>query len=174
MQNNPLAGPAYVVALVHALSEHRRPGAFVTPPPTGGEQISVRLGDNVMVHLDVLAKKSGWTRAQVLAAIVSRGLFDLYEFINDETGEAIMQEIANELVPMMHTESEFARLAQKAAKEIAGDGCTVSPGGRPESFWLMAPRRPKGIPRMLVRVDNQAAGDFQNARQAERELMTRA
>lgn len=103
MRNNRLAGPDHVAALLNALQRNRRPGAYARPPATGGDQISMRLSESLLAHLDVLGKASGWTRVQVLTALIERGLFDLYEVLDDDIGESIMENLANELVPTMGT-----------------------------------------------------------------------
>jgi hypothetical protein len=166
-----MSGPAHVVALANALERDRRPHAYIRPPPTGGNQISVRLGEALLAHLDAIGRASGWTRVQVLTALIDRGLFDLYDALSDETGESIMESLARELVPIMQDESLLAGAAKRAAREAVGDGCTLSPGGRPERFWIEGLRQPQGIPRLLVIVDTHAASDYQNATPSLRESM---
>jgi hypothetical protein len=171
MQNNPMSGPAHIVALANSLERERRPNAYVRPPPTGGDQISVRLGSALLAHMDVLGKASGWTRVQVLTALIDRGLFDLYANLSDEIGEAIMKKLANELVPTMHDESLLLREVKRVAREEAGDGCTLSPGPRPEQFWILGQFGAGGIPRLSIVIDRHAASDFQNARPSQRDSM---
>lgn len=171
MRNNPFAGPAHVVALANSLERERRPGAYARPPVTGGNQISVRLGEALLTHLDIIGKASGWTRVQVLTALIERGLFDLYDLLSDEVGESIMDSLTNELVPTMHGESSLLRAAKGIAREVVGDSCTLSPGTRPEQFWVEGLRQSKGIPRMRIAIDSHAAGDFQNATPSQRERM---
>ena len=163
MQNNPLAGPHHVLALANALERERRPGAYVKPPSTGGEQISVRLSETLLAHFDVLGKAAGWTRVQVLTALVERGLFDLYEVLSDETGESIMESLAGQIVPTMHNESALLRAAKRVMRDVAGEGCMFTSAPLPEQFWVEAARRPAGIPRMRVVIDSHAAADFQRA-----------
>jgi hypothetical protein len=43
--------------------------------------------------------ESGWNRAEVLYALVQRGLFDLYEFASPETVEAIVQRVVQKVAP---------------------------------------------------------------------------
>jgi hypothetical protein len=123
MLNNPMAGPAFIVALANALEPERRPGAYVRPPPTGGAQISVRLGESLLAQLDVIGRRTGWTRVQVLTALIERGLFGLYDLLSDAAGEAILDSITNELAPVMHNESlllqEFKRIALRNCGQVA-------------------------------------------------------
>jgi hypothetical protein len=166
-----MSGPAHIVALANALDRERRPDAYARPPPTGGDQISVRLGTALLAHLDVIGQASGWTRVQVLTALIDRGLFDLYANLSDETGEAIMEKLENELVPTMQDESLLLREMKRIAREEAGDGCTLLPGPRPEQFWLLGLRKTGGIPRMSIVIDRHAASDFQNASPSQRDTM---
>lgn len=161
MLNNPFAGPAHVVALANALEQDRRPGAYIRPPSTGGEQVSVRLNDTLVTHLELLSKAAGWTRVQVMTALIERGLFDLYDLLSNEAGEAVMQNLADELVPVMHSESKLLIAAKQIAREVAGSGATVAPAHRPERFWVEGARLGKGIPRMLVIIERSAAQDFE-------------
>ena len=95
---NPFSGPAHIMALCNALETQRRPG-IRNPPRTSGTQISSRLDENILNHLDVIVKQSGWTRTEVLYALVQRGLFDLYFFAEDETVEKIVQVVMNKTPP---------------------------------------------------------------------------
>jgi hypothetical protein len=76
---NPMAGPAYVVALKNALE--KKLAEYHSPPRTGGTQISTRLDDFVLNHVEAIVQESGWNRAEVMYALIQRGLFDLYHFI---------------------------------------------------------------------------------------------
>lgn len=160
MRDNPFSGPAHHVALRNALEREHRPGAYLQPPPTGGAQISTRLSEPLLTHLDVVGKAAGWTRVQVLTALIERGLFDLYEILSDETGEAIMNSLANQVVPTMQADSSLTSEAKRLAREVVGDVCVISPAHRPESFWVEGTRQPAGIPRLLVIVDRHSADDF--------------
>jgi hypothetical protein len=77
MTANPMAGIHYVAALQNAVEQNR--SAYRTPPRTGGKQISVRLDDFLLDHVEAVAELSGWNRSEVLCAIACQGLFDLYE-----------------------------------------------------------------------------------------------
>jgi hypothetical protein len=94
---NPMAGPAYVVALRNSLE--KRTTEYTTPPRTGGTQISTRLDDFVLKHVDAIVEECGWNRAEVLYALVQRGLFDLYEFVSPEIVERIVQKIVAKMAP---------------------------------------------------------------------------
>jgi len=56
-----------------------------------------------LAQLDVIAKRAEWTRAQVLTALIERGLFDLYHRLSDDVGELIMEQLTHILVPTMRT-----------------------------------------------------------------------
>ena len=163
MQNNPMSGgPDHLLVLANAIDRDRRPEAYARPPSTGGDQISVRFSEKLLAHLDVLGNASGWTRVQVLTALVERGLFEIYELLRNETGDAIMEQLANEIAPTIHSESLLLRQAKAVAREISFDGCTISPGPRPESFFVKGKRKENGIPRMLIVIDRHTTSDFQN------------
>jgi hypothetical protein len=98
-RSNPMSGPAYVIALLNALEATKRPSDYRTPPRTGGTQISIRLDDFIFNHIDAIVAQSGWNRAEVLYALIQRGLFDLYEFAAPETVETIVQKIVSKVAP---------------------------------------------------------------------------
>jgi len=100
VRNNPLAGPDHVGVLKTALEQQ---GGYLRPPSTGGDQISIRLSESLLAQLDVIAKRAEWTRAQVLTALIERGLFDLYHRLSDDVGELIMEQLTHILVPTMRT-----------------------------------------------------------------------
>jgi len=82
-----------------------------------------------------------------------------------------MQRPDKELAPAMPDESPLLCAAKRIAREVASNGCTVSPGNRPEKFWVEGPRQLQGIPRMLVFIENHAADDFQNTTPSRRAVM---
>src|SRR5215469_17034147 len=94
---NPMAGPAYVLALRNALE--RRKTEYTTPPKTGGTQISTRLDDFVLKHVQAIVEECGWNRAEVLYALIQRGLFDLYEFVSPEIVNRIVHKIVSKMAP---------------------------------------------------------------------------
>jgi hypothetical protein len=96
---NPMSGPAYVMALRNALERDKRPSDYNQPPKGGGIQISVRLEEFLYNHVDAIVERSGWNRADVLTALVQRGLFDLYEFSHPETVEKIVKKIVGKMPP---------------------------------------------------------------------------
>ncbi len=96
---NPMSGPAYIIALRNALEAEKRPTEYMTPPRTGGTQISSRLDDFILNHVDAIVAECGWNRAEVLYALVQRGLFDLYEFASSETVEQIVQRVMSKVAP---------------------------------------------------------------------------
>jgi hypothetical protein len=94
---NPMSGPAYVIALRNALE--KRPSEYQEPPRTGGTQISIRLDEFIFNHVEAITAKSGWNRAEVLNALIQRGLFDLYEFCKPDVVETLVQEVMANLAP---------------------------------------------------------------------------
>lgn len=77
MNTNPMAGPSYITALRNAVEQNR--AAYCTPPRTGGKQMSVRLDDFLLNHVEAVAELASWNRSEVLYAIAHYGLFALYE-----------------------------------------------------------------------------------------------
>ena len=62
-----MAGPSYITALRNAVEQNR--AAYCTPPPTGGKQMSVRLDDFRLNHVEAVAELAKWNRSEVLYAI---------------------------------------------------------------------------------------------------------
>ncbi len=77
MNINPMAGPSYITALRNAVEQNR--ATYCTPPRTGGKQMSVRLDEFLLNHVEAVAELAKWNRSQVLYAIAHYGLFALYE-----------------------------------------------------------------------------------------------
>jgi hypothetical protein len=73
---NPMSGPSYITALRNAVEQNRT--AYCSPPRTGGKQMSVRLDDFLLNHVEAIAELSGWNRSEVLYAIAHQGLYNLY------------------------------------------------------------------------------------------------
>lgn len=95
---NPMSGPAYVIALRNAL-EKRPSSEYQDAPRTGGTQVSIRLDEFIFNHVEAITAKSGWNRAEVLNALIQRGLFDLYEFCKPEAVDALVQDVVAKLAP---------------------------------------------------------------------------
>jgi hypothetical protein len=99
-RTNPMSGPAYIIALRNALEAAKRPADYRTPPRTVGTQISIRMDDFVFNHIEaIVAECPEWNRAEVVYALIQRGLFDLYEFCAPETVERIVQKVVAKLAP---------------------------------------------------------------------------
>ena len=94
-----MSGPAYILALRNALEVDQRPLEYRTPPRTGGTQVSIRLDEFVYNHIDVIVVRSGWNRAEVLNAIIHRGLFDLYAFLSPEMVDDIVRVLVAKVAP---------------------------------------------------------------------------
>lgn len=103
---NPMAGPAYVIALRNALEN--RTTEYTTPPRTG-TQISTRLDDFVFNHVEAIVEECGWNRAEVLYALIQRGLFDLYEFVSPEIVNRIVHKIVSRMAPPQPPAREAGR-----------------------------------------------------------------
>jgi hypothetical protein len=95
---NPMSGPAYVIALRNAI-EQRPASEYRSPPRTGGTQVSIRLDEFVFNHVEAIVAKSGWNRAEVLNALIQRGLFDLYEFCNPKAVDSLVEAVMMNLAP---------------------------------------------------------------------------
>ena len=76
MKANPMSGPSYITALQNAVEQRKT--SYCTPPRTGGKQMSVRLDDFLLDHVEAIAELSGWNRSEVLYAIAHQGLYDFY------------------------------------------------------------------------------------------------
>jgi len=94
-----MSGPAYVMALRNALERDKRPAEYDQPPKGGGIQISVRLEEFLYNHINAVVEKSGWNRAEVVTALVQRGLFDLYDYSHSDTVEEIVRKVVTKLAP---------------------------------------------------------------------------
>jgi hypothetical protein len=101
LRTNPMAGgPAYIIALRNALESASRPGQYNQPPKQrGGPQLSVRFDDFQFNHIDAIAEKTGWNRSEVINALLHRGLFDLYEYSDPSTVEAVVHRVVEKLLP---------------------------------------------------------------------------
>ena len=95
---NPMSGPAYVIALRNAL-EQRPANEYQSPPRTGGTQVSIRLDEFILNHVEAITAKAGWNRAEVLNALIQRGLFDLYEFCRPEVVDNLVEDVVAKLAP---------------------------------------------------------------------------
>ena len=95
---NPMSGPAYVIALRNAL-EKRPSSEYQSAPRTGGTQVSIRLDEFIFNHVEAITAKTGWNRAEVLNALIQRGLFDLYEFCKPKVVDALVQDVVAKLAP---------------------------------------------------------------------------
>jgi hypothetical protein len=87
---NPMAGPAYIEALRNALEQ--RSTAICAPPRTGGKQVSIRLDDFLLDHIEALAELSNWNRSEVLYTVAHQGLLALYT-VSPTSAEAAVAKI---------------------------------------------------------------------------------
>jgi hypothetical protein len=127
---NPMAGPAYVVALQNALE--KKVTEYHTPPRTGGTQISTRFDEFVLNHVDAIVDECDWNRAEVLYALVQRGLFDLYAFLDPAITERIVEKTVAKLAPPQPppTRAEVGRMA----------GCASAPSSESNRKFRRAGR----------------------------------
>lgn len=90
---NPAAGgPAFILALRNSLEG--RDTEFKAPPRTGGKQQSIRLDDALAQHVDIISKLTGWNRTEILATLIQRGLYDLYELTDADVVSKVRDELA--------------------------------------------------------------------------------
>lgn len=87
MRVNPMAGPSYITALRNAVEQNR--AAYSTPPRTGGKQMSVRLDDHLMSHIEANAELADWNRSEVLYAFAYYGLWAFYESAPEIADKAV-------------------------------------------------------------------------------------
>jgi hypothetical protein len=94
-----MSGPAYIIALRNAL-EQRPKSEYQIPPRTGGTQISIRLEERLLAHIEAITAKTGWNRAEVIHTLVDRALFDLYAFIEKpKVAESLLKDAVAKLAP---------------------------------------------------------------------------
>jgi hypothetical protein len=102
--NNPFAGgPDFVAAMRNALDGI--PNTYVRPPPSGGEQISIRFPESRMALVKALeqhCQQAGWNRSQIINALFERGLFELFNLLRDNTVETIMNDVVAETAPTVY------------------------------------------------------------------------
>ena len=99
---NPFSfAPAYVGALSDKIQN--KPNAF--RPRAGGRQFSVRIDLLMEEHIKALEKLSGWNKSEIIYAFLQRGIFDLYETVEPETTQKIINNIA---IPLYGYEKETA------------------------------------------------------------------
>ena len=68
------------------------------PPATGGVPISFRLEEDRLAMLDILSKRSGWNRTQVIVALIEYGLFELFEALPDSLSSEIIDETVESVI----------------------------------------------------------------------------
>ena len=105
-----MSGPAHVIALRNAI-EKRPVSEYQTPPRSSGTQVSTRLDEFLFNHVEAITARSGWNRAEVLYALVQRGLFDLYEFSNSSVVDILVQDVMRNLAPTHPPAIENSQLA---------------------------------------------------------------
>ena len=71
------AGIAPEPALKNAVEQNL--AAYCTPPRTGGKQMSVRLDDFLLNHVEALAELASWNRSEALYAVAHYGILHLYQ-----------------------------------------------------------------------------------------------
>ncbi len=108
---NPFANePSYVSALRNALEG--RQNQYVDPPRSGGKkQTSIRLDDNVSLHIEEISKITGWNYNQIISSFIRNGLFNLYEFTQED--------IVNKIIVKLKIDLEGIALANQAKRIIS-------------------------------------------------------
>ena len=62
-------------------------------PRNGGNQISIRIGFDIMQHIEALQQKSGWTRNDVIFALVQNGLWHFYNMLSGDKIDEITKSL---------------------------------------------------------------------------------
>lgn len=96
-KHNPTAGGPDFVELLKRALEGKSAG-LVKPPATGGVQVSFRLEEGRLAMLDILSKRSGWNRTQVIDALIEHGLFELFERLPNSLSSEIIDETVKSVV----------------------------------------------------------------------------
>jgi hypothetical protein len=98
---NPMSGgPDYAAVLRNALES--KPGTYMAPPSSGGEQVSIRLPEHtaaIIAAITARCQRPEWNRSQVLNALIDRGLFDLFNLLSDKAAKDIMSDIESKKAP---------------------------------------------------------------------------
>lgn len=104
--NNPFeGGPDFVRSLINAIETV--PNAYARPPQTGGSATSVRFPAERVSCLDAIATASGWTRNEVINALLDKGLFALFHELKDKHVERIMADAVQQIFPPTHGVSKM-------------------------------------------------------------------
>jgi hypothetical protein len=78
---NPLSNsPSYIKILANRINNHP---AIDLKPVTGGKQFSIRIDDLSTRYIEAICVGSGWTKSDVIAALIQRGLFDLFNRLDN-------------------------------------------------------------------------------------------
>jgi len=84
---NPLMhDPSYVKILANKINNQP---TIDLKPVTGGKQFSVRIDHLSTRYIEAICVESGWTKSDVVAALIQRGLFDLFNRLNDKKIKSI-------------------------------------------------------------------------------------
>lgn len=96
-KHNPMAGgPAYVEILKRAIQ--KEDSGFVKPPSTGGTQISLRFSEHRLFLFEELSRRSGWTRTQVIEALIDHGLLALFTLLDENVSDEIIKCVATSVM----------------------------------------------------------------------------
>jgi hypothetical protein len=92
-ENNPMVGgPNYAQWLALTISPQRPAGLAPAPPASGGEQISIRLRTDRRCLLDALSERSGWSRNQVIEALLDSGLCQFFAHADDAASDSLLED----------------------------------------------------------------------------------
>jgi len=73
---NPLThDPSYVKILANKINNDP---VVDLKPVTGGKQFSIRIDYLTVQYIDAICIASDWSKSDVIAALIQRGLFDLF------------------------------------------------------------------------------------------------
>lgn len=62
-------------------------------PRNGGNQISIRLDFPTLQHIDMIEEESGWTRSDIIFALVQSGLFSFYNHLPEEKVQELTKKL---------------------------------------------------------------------------------
>lgn len=96
-RENPFSGPAYWVTLKNSLENN---GKSTARPKAGGDPISMRIDTHPLNHINAIAELAGWNRSEVLTAIIDCGLFVLYQNMDENIQNELVQNVMEKTPPI--------------------------------------------------------------------------
>jgi hypothetical protein len=79
---NPLSNdPSYIKILANKINNNP---VVDLKPVSGGKQFSIRIDPLSTKYIDAICVESKWKKSDVIAALIQRGLFDLFDRLDVE------------------------------------------------------------------------------------------